>query len=390
MATVNGLPYLSITPDGGGGGGRTPPPWLLKLAIRLTPALRRAERRLTEVFTERPWVQGIAAWYDHDRGEAVGRTQALAGVDPDALDADGLAGHLEATLAEALRSMRQHILLHAHDTVPPGLFVVTAAKWGLAPAEAFDLLRVAVSGRRAASLGELRALDHEVAEALDDYLLIHGWRVIDGYDVDCSCLAEVPALVLRLAVAPARPDDAPDREARLDAARARVPASVRAEFDRLLADARAAYGLRDDNGAILVARPIGLLRRAMLAAGRRLQRDSRLSDSLLAIEAMAEELIESLRLRVPPGDPALAARADGRSAFRRSSVRPVLPDSSKTATTSPSLPRPGRLRSSADTAVGDAREMGHLPVEGREIIDAELVEAMMATCAGEDLHQLDR
>ncbi len=330
MVAVNGLPYLSIAPEGGGGGRRPPPPWLLKLLVRVTPSLRRAERRLTQVFEERPWVQGIAAWHEAARPSAIERMRALAGVDPDALDDEALASHVEAVESELLDSMRQHVLLHGHDTVPPGLFAVTARKWGLTPFEALDLLRGsspastggspeldrlrrAVGGRSADSVVSLRALGPDVAEALDDFLLLHGWRVIDGYDVDCRCLAEAPALVVRLATMPAPSDDTRDLAGRSAAARARIPAEDRDEFDRLLTDARAAYGLRDDNGSILVAWPTGLLRRAMLAAGRRLHGVGLLSDPALAIEAEVTELTESLRRHGVLDSAGLAARAERRA-----------------------------------------------------------------------------
>ena len=62
------------------------------------------------------------------------------------------------------------------------------------------------------------------------------------------------------------------------------------ELGRLVADARGAVPLRDDNGAVTGAWPMGLLRRAMLEAGRRIG----LTDAALAVEATVDELTAHL------------------------------------------------------------------------------------------------
>ena len=270
MATVNGLPYLTFIVAGGG--KRPPPPWVMKLAMRVVPSLRRAEKRLAEVFEERPWVAGIAQWYDADRAAALDRMVAITRLDIAALDDAELADHVRHCEREVLRSAGEHIALHGHDSVAPGLFAVRAMKLGLdlqtttgllrgaSPASRgtspeLEALRAAVAGRSAASLEDLAALGPEVAGALDAFLELHGWRIVDGYDVDCVTLGEVPSLVLALALAPPI-EQVDDFGERLDQARASIPAGRRAEFDQLrrdLDEARSAYGVRDDNSGILIA-----------------------------------------------------------------------------------------------------------------------------------------
>ena len=56
------------------------------------------------------------------------------------------------------------------------------------------------------------------------------------------------------------------------ALRALVPEADRTGFDELLADARRAYGMRDDNGPLTAEWPMGLLRRAFLEAGQAARR----------------------------------------------------------------------------------------------------------------------
>jgi rifampicin phosphotransferase len=328
MELVNGLPYVSM---GGGGPQTTPPPWMMNLLVRVMPSLRRAERRLHAVLTERPWVDGVAQWYSIDRPAAIARLRRLAEVQPDALDDAELATHLESVDAEMHGCMRQHILLHAYDTLPPGLFVVAAERWGLTRAAATALLtgsspastgrsdelarlRAATPNRPVATLDELRGIGSETADALQEFLVIHGWRLIDGYDVDASCLAEHPELVVSLARSSlGQIDDHAERRA---AARATVPEGDRAEFDRLLDEGRAAYGLRDDNGGILIAWPGGLIRRALLAAGRRLAATGRLGDAGLSIEATPAELATALREGVQVDSDRLAARRRRRASLR--------------------------------------------------------------------------
>lgn len=364
MELVNGLPYVSM---GGGGPQKAPPAWLMNLMVTLIPMLRRSEKRLREVLAERPWVQGVAQWYATDRAAAVARLCALAAKQPDTLDDADLAAHLDAVDAELRHSMRQHILLHGHDTLPPGLFVVAAERWGIARADAIALLtgaspastaqhdelvrlRAAVAGRPAATYDDLRALGPDVAAALDEYMLVHGWRLVDGYDVDGSCLAEHPELVVALANGtPRRHDDHSDRRA---AARAVVPEGERAEFDRLLDEGRAAYGLRDDNGGILIAWPGGLMRRALLAAGRRLSTTGRLDDAALAIEAAPAELAAALRGGTPADSAELASRAAFRASLRAADAPRTLGP--------PEPPMPHGVKGALGTvlAVFDAYEFG--------------------------------
>ena len=63
--------------------------------------------------------------------------------------------------------------------------------------------------------------------------------------------------------------EAPDVEARIAEVRAQVPEEHRAEFDELLGEARLTYRLRDERGVFSDIWASGLMRRAALAAGRR-------------------------------------------------------------------------------------------------------------------------
>src|SRR5437763_1506685 len=75
---------------------------------------------------------------------------------------------------------------------------------------------------------------------------------------------------------------------------ARFPASARDEIAQLLDDARFTYGVRDDNGMLTAAWPVGLLRRAMLEAGRRLVARKALEAVEHAVEMTVDELVGAL------------------------------------------------------------------------------------------------
>jgi pyruvate,water dikinase len=120
--------------------------------------------------------------------------------------------------------------------------------------------------------------DATVRALLGPYLERYGQRTLE-FDYTAPTLAEQPARAVQLLrEALARPAGQAAVAARVDATReeqtaalrGRIPdADIGAAFEDLLAEARAAYAVRDDDVA-LVMTGCGLMRRALLAAGRRL------------------------------------------------------------------------------------------------------------------------
>src|SRR5260370_11011873 len=120
----------------------------------------------------------------------------------------------------------------------------------------------------------LRASDPGVARALDSYFNEYGFPLVTGFDLCDLTLRELPHVLLSSIAAqidkrtPLQDNAAPEEAAlRL---RNRVPAAARAEYDSLLEEACAAYGLEDENVGVTTLWPSGLMRRALLAAGERL------------------------------------------------------------------------------------------------------------------------
>ena len=130
-----------------------------------------------------------------------------------------------------------------------------------------------------------------------------------------------------------------------------------AELETLVTDARNAVRLRDDNGAITAAWPMGLLRRAMLEAGRRLFR----SEPDLAVDATVDELVALLT-----DQPAITA--DELTARRRERAANTALDAPHTLGPEfaipplDALPRPLSLIGAAQLATAEHMFTGEHPV----------------------------
>lgn len=265
-AFLHGRVFISAQPLVGPPSDRVPPAWAVRLAVRLVPVFRRRAAAAERAVRERPWLAEAERWFAVEHDEWRAGNAVLAAVDPTALDDDELVEHLRAVRAAAGEGYRAHFRLHGCDLIPTGMFLVRAAAWGLDPVAAAGLL----AGSSPVSTGQ---------EALP------AWCLVSGYDLDDRCAGELPTLP-----APSRSGVGAD-PALEGAVRAQVPADERADFDRLLADARATYGVRDSNGLLTAAWPVGLLRRAMLEVGRRLVERGGLHDAEHAVELTVAELV---------------------------------------------------------------------------------------------------
>ena len=198
-------------------------------------------------------------------------------VDPAALALDPLVEHLLACRRLVVDGYRRHFELHGDDLLPVGLLLARCAEWGIAP----NVSAQALCGASPTS-----------AERIEP-----AWQLLTGYDLDGLARCELSAGTTTR----------PDESVALDL-RPLVASEHHDELDQLVADAQAAGPLRGDNGAITGAWPMGLLRRAMLECGRRLD----MSDPALAVEATVNELISRLRGAPEPSNSALDRRRHDR------------------------------------------------------------------------------
>ncbi len=139
-----------------------------------------------------------------------------------------------------------------------------------------------------------------------------GQCIISGYDIDRPRLCELPPEIVEGVTATETEAtwsvDAPNR---VDEA---VPVADRERFDIRLADARAVFPVRDDNGVVVGAWRMGLLRRAYLAAGARLASSGLIERADHVLEAIVPEVVAMLEgtERAPIAAALLVGRADER------------------------------------------------------------------------------
>lgn len=337
FAFVHGFTYTRLRPlvRPDRPSARPPPTLLLRIGSRLHPEFRRRTRAARRNLEDSPAPAVIAEWRSETRPRLVEQNLAFGAVDLPALDVAGLAGHLEALLVHIRWTFEEHFRLHGYDLGPIGQLLLDGRDWGLAsgellealagaspstaePVEALRRIRRALGATDAAptTLDELAAASPGVADELAAYLRHRGPMLYAGYDLDSPTLGESPEVVLATIVSgdDERAHD-PDRLAAVTAAlRGRVPPADRERFDGLLADAREAMDLRDDNGPVTAEWPSGLLRLAMLEAGHRMAGTGRLHESAHVLELGRDELPAVVAGAPDPDADVLARRAERRAA----------------------------------------------------------------------------
>jgi rifampicin phosphotransferase len=330
---VHGFIYTRLRPLIGADkpASKPPPALVLKVLSRLHPEMRRRDKAAARTLAERPWRRVVADWHDHIRPLVETQNLAFQDFDVAAADDEALADHLQELLAHCRENIERHHYLHGFDMGPLGFFIHDCRGWGItaeeavpalvgaspstsAPAEALARIRTAVqaAGASPTSLEEIRATSADGAEALDSYLRYRGWVIFSRYDLDGLTLAENPEVLLSTVLHGRATGHRPDPAVAAEALRARVPVAERDRFDDLLADARHAMDLRDDNGPTTVEWPMGLLRRGLLEAGRRMAATGRLEAAEHTLELSCEEVDDLVRHGRGPSADELVARAERR------------------------------------------------------------------------------
>jgi pyruvate,water dikinase len=381
---VNGKFYRRLVPLIGGDSNMKPPPAAaLWLATRVHPAFRRAERRATESFATKRWRAELARWESEWKPDLVKENLRFTDVDVHGLDDAALAAHLSELHAHLIESTVLHFRLHVSDMGPLGDLMVQLEDAGLHRDDTFHALVAASPATRepaaqlraiAAALrdagvdvGAISSLDDvravpAAAARLDEYLRFHGWRLTTGYDVEDRCLIEIPD-VLVASIRGARTaanDDADAALASIAALRDRVPGARRADFDAAVEDARLSYGLRDENGPLTYEWPAGLLRRALLEAGRRID--------LPVFELTIDEIAAVLRGEAGPSTDEVEARAAERRRWATLEAPPRLGPEEGPPPVAAMPPNLARITRIVLTVVGSLEaETGRAPLQGMGI-----------------------
>jgi phosphohistidine swiveling domain-containing protein len=323
-------------------GAPPPPNFVLWLLSRLHPTLRARNRRVKEVIRRRAWREDADLFADEVRPELMARHQALLAEDVRTMDEAALLAHIERCHAALERAVFLHGRFTAASQFPMGDLIVHVKRW--TGASAPETLRL-VAGHAPTSAGrspvfdalveELRAqgigldgADADPASVLDGLLgapgalgrLAREWvgqvgyRTLVAYDIAEPTAIEFPFLLvaaLRAALSGRRPVD--QRLAEEEAAlRARVPQADREAFDGLLAEARKMSALRDERTLYADYWATGILRRAVLEAGRRLAQAGRIPTAEHLCFAELEEIRSLLRGQGGPDGRVLEDRAAAR------------------------------------------------------------------------------
>lgn len=333
VRVLHGFVYSRVRPFFGADSAsvRTPPDWLAKAVFRLHPELRRREQRASEFLGGDQFREVLDDWENRIRPELVARNLELQRRDLSSIDDAALANHLDELLQHMRSTFEEHHRLHGYDLGPLGTFVIECRDWGIETADALAALAgaspstvgprtalaeirklVEAAGITPTSLDDVRNVSEEAAHKLDAYLERHGSVVFSSYDIDSPTLQERPELVLST-IMHARVADG-DNEDGTQAAelRDRIPAASQRDFDRLLNDARDAMDMRDNNGPITLEWPVGLVRRGLLEAGRRLKAAGRIVDVDHVFELSRSEVLPVLRGAPAPDAATLTSRATER------------------------------------------------------------------------------
>ncbi|MEZ4393346.1 MAG: PEP/pyruvate-binding domain-containing protein [Polyangiales bacterium] len=293
---IGGHLYLQMVMPG----GAPPPRWVLWLASRLVPSLRKANRTAEALLDREGFQASFSLWEREVRPEMRAAIDALFVEDPSTLDDDALLARIRDALALTARGLAHHAALGGPPLFAVGklaLFVEDELRWPMD--RAFELLGPC-SESTSAQHRAVEAMVREHGDELGDGAAPATWaelleraptlgaalaawqresrlRVLH-YDPKHATVGERPDLALTVlsSVLWARRQGAPDRAeadpsgAALEEARAALPPERFEELKRLLGLARRAYALRDENGVETVSRPSGLLRWFVLELGRRL------------------------------------------------------------------------------------------------------------------------
>jgi pyruvate,water dikinase len=325
-AYVNGFGYRSMVP----------------LPDEEVPA--RFERA-AEVMQGKLWREQLSDWDERVKPESIRAHQEVQSVDPTALSGQELVEYLTRCRDHHAAMIAQHMRYTASAVVPTGDFLAHVGDWtDVPPAELLGLMRGTAPVSAGASdqlarliaafeadaqarellasdddpgqvLAALRALDGEAGEAVSGYLDLVGYRLLDGFDIsEPYALAMPDALVRAIRIAAAGRDlEGADVEAAVADIRGKVPEQHRAEFDELLAEARLTYRLRDERGVFSDIWASGLMRRAVLEAGRRVAERGQIHEPVHMIDAGFDEMCSLVVDGSGPSADELAARATERT-----------------------------------------------------------------------------
>ena len=310
-------------------------------------------QRAQEAVDGKLWREQLRDWDETFKPRSIATHRELQSVDTDALSDEEFVAYLTRCRDHHIEMIYQHMRHTGAAVIPTGDFLAHVGDWtGLPLSELLGLMRGASPVSSGASselerliaainadpaarrildsdedpgevLAELRSFDGEAGAAASAYLDLVGYRLLDGFDISGRYALEMPDTLLRairVAVEQGGPKEA-EVDTQIAAVRDQVPEQHRAEFDDLLEEARLTYRLRDERGVFSDIWASGIMRRAAVAAGRRLAAKGRIHDPEHFVDADFEEMKALLSGAGGPSAEELAER----QAFRASHTNKDVP-----------------------------------------------------------------
>jgi pyruvate,water dikinase len=312
--------------------------------------------RAEETYEKKLWRDQLNEWDQTFKPASIKFHRELQAVDPDELSDEVLSTYLGRCRDHHSEMVYQHMRFTAASMLPTGDLLAHVSDWAsIPPAEVLDLMRGAAPVSAGASaelqdlidaidaddearallnsdgdageiLAALRSREGAAGAAANAYLDLVGFRLLDGFDISNRYALEAPDALLRairVAVDTRGPSQT-DTAAKAAEIREKIPAEHRAQFDELLTEARLMYRLRDERGVFSDIWASGLMRRAALAAGRRLAAAGRLHDPEHIIDAGLGEMQALLAGAAEPSADELAGRHADRTSRDAKSAPAVL------------------------------------------------------------------
>ena len=341
--------------------------------------------RAEQVYANKLWREQLREWDEQRKPASIATHRELQGIEPESLTDAELAAYLARCRDHHAAMIAQHMRFTAGAVLPTGDFLAQVGDWtGLAASDLLGLLRGSAevssggsdemarlkrafasdaAARDALAAGDdptrllerLRSLPGESGAALRGYLDLVGHRLVDGFDIAEPTLLELPDALLRsirITVSGEAQAES-DVAARTAAVREQVSAAQRAEFDALLGEARLTYRLRDERGVYSDIWAAGLMRRAALAAGRRVAARGRIANAQHMLDAGLDEMCALVAGTGGPPADELARRADYRATYTAKDVPAVLgPPAPPPPDMAGLPPAVGRLMRATMTALG--------------------------------------
>ena len=281
-------------------------------------------QRAEEVFAKKLWRDQLREWDETFKPASIRMHCELQAVDPDRLSDAELVGYIDRCHEHHREMIYQHMRHTGAAMVAIGDLLAHAGDWtGVPHAELLGMMRGAapVSAGVSGELGRmvsavkadpvaqeilnsdadpgetlerLRSLDSEAGRAVSAYLDLTGYRLLDGFDISGRYALEMPDALLRAIRAQVdgtgEAAAAAGVEGKIAEIRGKVPPEHREEFDGMVEEARLMYRIRDERGVYSDIWAAGIMRRAAIAAGRRLAAKGRIHDPEHFVDASFDEM----------------------------------------------------------------------------------------------------